>query len=41
MDNNLNEKGLGTVKLTFFSIGTTLASGVFSMKVDENTEENA
>jgi len=34
MDNNLNEKGLGTVKLTFFSIGTTLASGVFSMVGD-------
>lgn len=37
MENNLNsynEKGLGTVKLTFFSIGTTLASGVFSMVGD-------
>ena len=34
MENNLNERGLGTVKLTFFSIGTTLASGVFSMVGD-------
>lgn len=34
MSNKNNEQGLGVVKLSLFAIGTTLASGVFSLSGD-------
>ncbi len=34
MGNKINEQGLGVGKLTLFAIGTTLASGVFSLSGD-------
>ena len=34
MNNKNNEQGLGVVKLSLFAVGTTLASGVFSLSGD-------